>query len=220
MTNPSLDKRKLERFASNFRIAVLASTKGTDLQAIIDEIKAGHLLVSLACVVSNVKNCYALERAHAQGFKTHFVDPKDKSRIEFDRELVSILKQERVNLVVLVGYMRILTPYFISEFKHAVINVHPSLIPKFSGKNFYGKNVHEAVLNEGEKETGMTIHFVEDDVDTGEVILQKTCPVLPDDTPESLQERVQALEKEWYPKVIAWFAEGKMRPMYQKSKEN
>lgn len=196
------------------RIAVLASTKGTDLQAIIDEIKIGHLNVELACVVSNVKNCYALERAHAQGFKTHFVDSKDKSRIEFDRELVSILKDENVELVVLAGYMRILTPYFVSEFKHAIINVHPALIPKFCGKNFYGNKVHEAVLKSGEKETGMTIHFVENDVDTGPVILQKTCPVLPGDTPEVLKERVLALEKEWYPKVISWFAEGKMRPLF------
>lgn len=185
------------------RLAVLASTRGTDLQAIIDEMKAGRMPgIELACVVSNVKNCYALERAHAQGLKTYFIDPKEKSRVEFDRELANILKEEKTDLVALVGYMRILTPYIIGEFRGRIINVHPALLPKYGGKNFYGRNVHEAVLAAGEKETGMTIHFVEEEVDGGQIILQKICPVLPGDTPESLQSRVQELEKEWYPKVI------------------
>lgn len=193
------------------RIAILASTRGTDLQAIIDEIKAGTLKnVEIACVVSNVKNCGALERAHKHKIKTYFVDPKDRSRVEFDRELAQILKNEKVDLIVLVGYMRILTPYFVGEFKHKIINVHPALLPKFGGKNFFGQNVHEAVLASGERETGMTIHFVEENVDTGKIILQKTCPVLPSDTPETLKDRVQSLEKEWYPKVIQIFADGKM----------
>lgn len=192
-----------------FRIAVLASTKGTDLQAIIDEIKAGRLKgVELACVISNVKNCYALERTKSQGFKTHFVDPKEKSRVEFDREIVKILKDENVDLIVLVGYMRILSPYFVGEFKNKIINVHPALIPKYCGKNFFGANVHEAVLKAGERQTGMTIHFVEESVDTGRIIIQKTCPVLPEDTPDTLKDRVQTLEKEWYPKVIQMFADG------------
>lgn len=199
MPNPSL------------RIAVLASTRGTDLQAIIDAIKAGRLKAELACVVSNMKNCYALERAHAQGFKTHFVDPKERSRVEFDREMVKILENEKIDLVVLVGYMRILTPYFVGKFHRRIINVHPALIPKYCGKDFFGNNVHEAVLKSGDKETGMTIHFVEEGVDTGPIILQKTCPVLPGDTAETLKERVQNLEKEWYPKVIQMFVEGKVK---------
>lgn len=106
--------------------------------------------------------------------------------------------------------MRILTPYFVSKFKNRIINVHPALIPKYSGKDFYGKSVHKAVLRAGEKETGMTVHFVEEGVDTGKIILQKKCPVLPGDTPESLKERVQNLEKEWYPKVIQMFVDGKL----------
>jgi phosphoribosylglycinamide formyltransferase-1 len=192
-----------------FRIAVLASTKGTDLQAIIDAIKAGTLKAEIACVISNKKNCLALERAKTHGIKTHFVDPKEHSRIEFDREMARILREEKVELVVLVGYMRILTPYFIGEFKGKIINVHPALLPKFGGKDFYGANVHEAVLASGERETGMTIHFVEEGVDTGKIILQKTCEVLPNDTPDTLKERVQSLEKEWYPKVIQSFANGR-----------
>lgn len=187
---------------SPFRIAVLASTRGTDLQAIIDEIKAGRLKAELTCVISNNKNAYALERAHAQGFKTYFIDPKNKSRVEFDREMAKILEEKKVDLIVLAGYMRILTRFFIGKFRGRIINVHPALIPKYCGKNFYGANVHEAILAAGERETGMTIHFVEEEVDAGPIILQKKCPVLPTDTPETLKERVQALEKEWYPKVI------------------
>lgn len=194
-----------------YRIAVLASTRGTDLQAIIDEIKAGRLKAELACVVSNVKNCYALERAHKYGIKTYFVDPRERSRVEFDREMTKILKQENVDLIVLVGYMRILTSYFVGEFRDRIINVHPALIPKYCGKDFYGKSVHEAILAAKEEKTGMTIHFVDEGVDTGRIILQKTCEVLPNDTPETLKERVQTLEKEWYPKVIQMFADGKIK---------
>lgn len=197
--------------AHPFRFAVLASTRGTDLQAIIDELKGGRLIpAELACVVSNKKNCYALERAHEQGFKTYWVDQREKSREDFDREMVEILRKEKIELVVLVGYMRILSPLFIQAFPRGIINVHPALIPKFSGKDFYGSNVHEAVIAAGEKETGMTIHFVEEGVDTGEIILQKKCPVLPEDTSATLKEKVQALEKEWYPKVIAEFARGEL----------
>lgn len=195
------------------RIAVLASTRGTDLQAIIDEIRAGRMPhTELACVVSDKKNCLALQRAHEQGYKIYFVDPREKTRIEFDREMATILKKEKVELIVLVGFMRILTPYFIGEFRGRIINVHPALIPKFSGKDFFGGSVHEAVLTSGEKETGMTIHEVTEEVDQGRIILQKTCPVLPGDTPETLKERVQALEKEWYPKVI----EGLAKKSYEK----
>ena len=139
-----------------FKIAILASTNGTDLQAIIDEINDGKMPgIELSMVISNKENCYALKRAEQQGFKTIFVDPKDKDREEFDTEMAEVLEEEEVDLVVLVGYMRILSPAFVKQFK--IINVHPSLIPKFCGKDFFGQNVHEAVLAAGEKETGMTI---------------------------------------------------------------
>lgn len=186
-----------------FKIAVLASTNGTDLQAIIDEIKAGNMPgIELALVASNKKDCYALQRAQEQGYKTLFVDPKSKSRKEFDAELAEQLKQHNIDLIVLVGYMRILTPEFVRQFPKQIINVHPSLIPKYSGKDFYGQSVHEAVLANHETQSGMTIHYVDEGVDTGEIILQKTCPVIPADTPETLKAKVQALEKKWYPEVI------------------
>lgn len=191
-----------------FRIGVLASTKGTDLQAIIDEMKAGLMPgIELAVVISNVKDAYALQRAKDQGYRTVFIDPSGKTRKQFDSEMVEVLQEEKVDLVVLVGYMRILSPEFVQKFPKRIINVHPALIPKFCGKNFFGANVHEAVLAAHEKETGMTIHYVEEGVDTGEIIVQKTCSVLPNDTPDTLKERVQALEKHWYPEVIRMLAE-------------
>jgi phosphoribosylglycinamide formyltransferase 1 len=186
-----------------FKIGVLASTKGTDLQAIIDEISQGKMEgIELAVVISNKKNCYALERAKKAGHKTIFVNSKGKTREEFDEEVAKELEQNGIDLVVLIGYMRILSPEFVKKFKNRIINVHPALLPKFSGKDFFGNNVHEAVLESGEKETGMTIHYVDEGVDTGEIILQKKCSIFEDDTPETLKERVQDLEKKWYPEVI------------------
>lgn len=193
-----------------FTIAVLASTRGTDLQAIIDEIKAGKLDVDLAAVISNKKDAFALERARERGFQAIFVDPKGKSREEYDRELIKILQELEVDLVVLVGYMRILTLPFIQAFRNRIINVHPSLIPKFCGPNFYGTNVHEAVLKAGEKETGMTIHIVTEECDKGPILLQKKVAIDPGDTPETLKAKVQELEKKWYPEVIGWIKDGKI----------
>lgn len=192
-----------------FKIAVLASTNGTDLQAIIDAMNAGEMPgIELVCVASNKKNCGAITRARAQGYETVFVSPFGKSREEYDRELADALRARDIDLVVLVGYMRILTPEFIRAFQGRIINVHPSLLPKFGGRNFFGRSVHEAVLAAGATETGMTIHHVTEEVDGGPIILQKKVAVAPDDTPETLKEKVQALEKEWYPKVIRQIADG------------
>ncbi|MBT3865211.1 phosphoribosylglycinamide formyltransferase [Candidatus Peregrinibacteria bacterium] len=186
-----------------FRIAVLASTNGTDLQAIIDEMKAGKMPgIELTCIISNKKSCYALERARNQGYKAIFVNPRDRTREEFDEKVAEILRKYEVDLVVLVGYMRILSEQFVKKFPQKIINVHPALIPKFCGADFFGTSVHEAVLAAGEKETGMTIHYVDEGCDTGEIILQKTCLVSPDDTPDTLKTKVQALEKQYYPEVI------------------
>lgn len=192
-----------------YRIGVLASTKGTDLQAIIDEIKSGTLPgVEIAIVLSNKKNAYALERARLQEVKAFFVDPEGKTREEYDAELARILKEYSVDLICLIGYMRVLSPDFVRQFPRRIINVHPALMPKFSGPGFYGKNVHQAVLEAGEKETGCTIHFVDEEVDAGEIIAQERVKIEPGDTPETLKEKVQSLEKKLYPEVIRRFAEG------------
>lgn len=189
------------------RIAVLASTKGTDLQAIIDEMKAAKMPgIELSVVISNKKNSYSLQRAKEQGYKTIFINPKNKTKAEFDQKMIGILQKFKIELIVLVGYMRLLTHEFIRKYPKRIINVHPSLIPKYCGRKFMDKSVHEAVLKAGEKETGMTIHYVDEGLDTGKVILQKTCKVESDETPGTLREKVQALEKKWYPEVIRQLA--------------
>ncbi len=197
-------------FQRSFNIAVLASTRGTDLQAIIDEIKKGRLKVNLKVVLSNKKDCYALERTRQQGFEAVFVNPLGKSKNAYDHTLIKILQKHDVDLVVLVGYMRILTAKFVDAYRGKIINIHPSLIPKFCGPKFYDASVHEAVIKSGEKESGLTIHFVTEKCDAGPIILQKKVKVKKNDTPESLKDRVQKLEKKWYPKVIQWIKEGKV----------
>lgn len=214
-----------------FRIVVLASTNGTDLQAIIDELKAGHMPnIELAAVISNKKNCYALARAKEQGYKTIHIseydqknlDPKTKkhlrcSREQFDAQLISAIDPLHPDLIVLVGYMRILTPQFINHFAEQetqIINIHPSLIPKFSGPSFFGRSVHEAVLAAHETETGMTIHRVTADVDAGEILLQKSIPIDSTDTPDTLKQKVQRLERQYYPEVIRRLAQAR-RPTNQ-----
>ncbi len=194
-----------------FRIAVLASTQGTDLQAIINEIQAGKMPgVELAVVASNKKNCYALQRAKEQGFDTAFVDPKGKTRVEFDQELAAILDEKQVDLIVLVGYMQILGPEFVEHFKWKIINVHPSLLPKYGGAGFFGGTVFAAPLKNNDKKTGMTIHFVTEQCDGGPIIHQEETEIEPDDTPESLKAKIQSLEIKWYPEVIRWLQHGKV----------
>ena len=187
-----------------FKIIVLASTRGTDLQAIIDEIKAAKMPgIELSAVISNKKDCYALERAKEQGFETYFVSQKGKTREEFDKEMAGIIKEKQADLIVLVGYMRILSSWFVKEFKNKIINIHPAIdIKKYGGAGFFGGNVHEAVLKAGEKETGCTIHYVTEDVDTGPIIAQAKVKITPDDTVDTLKEKVQEEEKKLYPEVI------------------
>ena len=199
------------RGGTSFKIGVLASTKGTDLQAIIDELQDGKMPgIELAVILSNKKNAFALQRARQHGFKAIFVDPKGKSREEYDERLADILQKNGVNLVVLIGYMRILSADFVRKFPRRIINVHPALMPKFSGPGYFGANVHEEVIRAGEKESGCTIHFVDDGVDTGAILLQKKVKINTNETPESLKEKVQGLEKKWYPEVIRRFASGKI----------
>jgi phosphoribosylglycinamide formyltransferase-1 len=158
--------------------------------------------IELAVVLSNKKNAYALQRAREQGYKGICVKTKNRTSEEFDQKLIQLLEKYKVDLVVLIGFMRILGPKFIEKFPNKIINVHPSLIPKYCGKDFHDTNVHKAVLEAGDRETGMTIHYVDKGIDTGPIILKKTCPVFSDDTPETLKARVQDLEKKWYPEVI------------------
>ena len=192
-----------------YKIAVLASTNGTDFQAIIDEIKAGTLKnVEIVGLFTNRAQCGAVAKAEKAGIPVFTFSSKGKSREIFDTEMIEKLQELKVDLIVLIGYMRILSDKFVQTFPRKIINVHPSLLPKFAGG--MDTNVHEEVLKSREKTTGCTIHFVDEKLDGGEIICQKSCPVFPDDTPESLKKRVQDLEKKWYPRVIQDLADGKI----------
>jgi phosphoribosylglycinamide formyltransferase-1 len=176
------------------RLGILGSTRGTGMLALIDAINQKKLSASIEIVVSNQKDAQILERAHVNHLCAQFVDSQGLSHEAYDNKVSAVLEAHQVDLIVLVGYMRILSNAFIDKWRNNLINVHPSLLPKFAGK--MDKSVHQAVLDAKEKETGCTVHYVTEDVDAGPILIQKKCPVLPTDTVDSLKERVQKLEGE------------------------
>ncbi len=186
-------------------ISVFASTNGTHLQAILDEMKDGKMPgVELKFVLVNREDCGAAEKAGKAGTPLVFLDPKTKEgklldREVYDRHVDKVCEMYEIELIVLVGWMRILSPWFVKKWAKKIINVHPSLLPKYPGMDL---DVHQAVIDAGEKESGMTIHYVDEGVDTGEIILQKKVNVAPGETAESLKEKVQTLEKKYLPEVV------------------
>ena len=174
------------------RTAVLVSGGGTNLQALIDASARGELPgVEIALVVSNKEGAYALERAQRAGVEALYIGPED-----FEARLEAELAARGIGLLVLAGFLRILSPEFTARWPRRILNIHPSLIPAFCGRGYYGLRVHEAALARGVKLTGATVHFVNEIPDGGEIILQKAVEVLPGDTPELLQRRVME-EAEW-----------------------
>ena len=176
------------------RIAVFISGSGSNLQSIIDNIENGNLNCEISYVVAD-RECFGLQRAEKHGIKSIMLDKKLFGN-KLSDEISAILENdiEKTDYVVLAGYLSILSENFINKWNRKIINIHPSLLPKYGGKGMYGMNVHRAVIEAKETESGCTIHFVDTGVDTGEIILQIKVPVLSDDTPEILQKRV--LEKE------------------------
>jgi len=187
------------------RLAVLVSGSGTNLQAIIDAIKDRSLPnTEIAIVISNKQDAYALKRAENNDIPSIFLDPKQyKSKEEYDQKLAEIIKEQNIDLIVLAGYIRILTKSFIQAFdKDKIINIHPALLPKYGGKGMYGNNVHKAVLENNEKESGCTIHYVTHEVDAGPIIAQEKVPVCENDTIESLSKRIRVKEHKLFVKAI------------------
>jgi phosphoribosylglycinamide formyltransferase-1 len=195
------------------KIAVLVSGSGTNLQALIDAWKSGHLAGGeLSLVVSSRCGVQALQRAENAGIKTITIERKKYASFSaYDNALANVLSEEKIDLVVLAGFLSILGPEVLKTYENKIINVHPSLIPSFCGKGFYGLRVHEEALKYGVKVTGATVHFVNEVVDGGKIILQKAIDVLGDDTPETLQQRVMR-ECEWVllPKAVAMFCRGEI----------
>lgn len=181
------------------RTAVLVSGGGTNLQALLDASARGELPdAEIALVVSNKEGAYALERAKKAGVEALYLGPED-----FEAKLEAELAARGIGLIVLAGFLRILSPEFTARWPRRMLNIHPSLIPSFCGQGYYGLRVHEAALARGVKLTGATVHFVNEIPDGGEIILQKAVPVLPGDTPELLQRRVME-QAEWQllPKAV------------------
>ena len=182
----------------SLKIAVLASGGGTHLQAILDAVAEGKLDVEVALVASNRETAGALERARAAGVRAEWI-PKGE---DYDRRLLALLDEVAPDLVVLAGYMKMISAETVQRFRHRMLNIHPALLPSFGGKGMYGIHVHEAVLEYGAKVTGVTVHLV---------VAQVPVPVLEGDTPESLQQRVLKVEHVLYPRVLQWFAEDMVR---------
>ena len=195
------------------KIAVLVSGGGTNLQAIIDSIENGSLSgVEITRVISNKPGAYALERAKQHGIVGKCISPKDYSiRSDYDKAMIEEIKSSEAELIVLAGFLVVLSSDFVNEFKGKIINIHPSLIPSFCGDGFYGLRVHAEALKRGVKVTGATVHFVDDGTDTGPIITQKAVYIEKGDTPEVLQRRVME-QAEWIilPAAIQAIADGRV----------
>lgn len=191
-------------------IACLASGSGSNVQAIIDAIESGTLPARIAAVISNVPGAGVLDRAKRHGIPAVVVDHRAHHRREdFERQLCATIDGYGIELVCLCGFLRVLTPLFVSHYPDRILNIHPALLPDFGGRGFHGMKVHQAVLAAGRRTSGCTVHVVDAEVDHGPTILQRTVPVLPGDTPETLAARVLEQEHLAYPEAIGLFATGR-----------
>ncbi len=184
-------------------LAVFVSGSGSDLQSLIDAIEKKELNAKIALVVASKPDIYAIERAKLNNIPSVVFQKADFASAEFMYEILAgTLEFYNIDLIVLAGYLKILTKNFVNIYKNRIINIHPSLIPKYCGNGFYGMKVHEAVINSKEKASGATVHFVDEGTDTGKIILQETVPVFAEDTPQTLQKRVLELEHSLLPRAV------------------
>jgi formyltetrahydrofolate-dependent phosphoribosylglycinamide formyltransferase len=194
------------------RLAVLASGGGTNLQAIIDACERGELDARVVLVISNNSAAGALERARKHGIPDlHLSGRQFATQEEFDARLLEVLSEYNVDMVILAGYMKLLSPTVVKAYRHRMLNIHPALLPCFGGKGMYGIRVHQAVIDSGAKVSGVSVHIVDEQYDHGPIVAQRTVPVLDDDTPESLAQRVLVQEHKIYPEVIQLFAQHRIR---------
>ena len=198
------------------KLAILASTKATDMQAVIDAIEQKRLNAAISIVISNKADAYALERAKKHNINAVFIEPKGKDKETYDKEISKVLDDNKIDLILLIGYMRYLSPWFVNKYRWRVMNIHPSLLPKFAGG--MDKNVHQAVLDAGEKVTGCTLHFVDEGADTGPIIMQKEVKIEKGETADTLKEKVQKAEQEVLLKAIDLFEKGKIKTIMDKRK--
>lgn len=196
---------------SPVKIGVLISGGGTNLQSIIDNVKNGSINGEIKLVVSNREEAYGLTRGRDAGIESIYLDRKlFSSEGEYNIELIKEFKKRDIELIVLAGYLKVLSKEFIEEFSGRIINIHPSLIPSFCGKGYYGENVHRRVLDYGVKVTGATVHFVDEGTDTGPIILQDIVYVDNEDTIDSLKEKVLKIERKLLVQAIKLYCEKRL----------
>jgi len=182
---------------ANRRLGILLSGRGSNFEAIADRIASGKLNAEIAVVISNIESARGFEQARARGLKAVFVSSRNRSREEFDRETVEVLRKHNASLVVLAGFMRIFSSVFLEAFPYGILNIHPSLLPSFPGRD-----VQQKALEHGVKVSGCTVHFVDEVLDGGPIVLQATVPVLDDDTVETLSARILKEEHRIYSEAI------------------
>ena len=191
------------------RVAILGSTNGTSSQLLINRIKSNTLPgVELSLIISNRKHAGILKRAKQYNIKYIYLSGKGKEREEYDREIDKLLLEHRVDLVLLIGYMKFMSSWFVNKWINKVMNIHPSLLPSFSGK--MDLDIHEEVLKRGCKVSGATLMFIDEGADTGPIISQRITYVEPVDTPKTLKDKVQNLEKEMLVEAVEWWRDGKI----------
>ena len=191
------------------RLGILASTRATDMQAVIDAINSKKLNAVISVVISNKPDAYALERAKSHKIRAVFIESKNKEREQFDKEVSKILDKNNADLILLIGYMRILSPWFVKKYKNKIMNIHPSLLPKYPGG--MDLDVHKEVLKNREKITGCTLHFVDDSIDGGPIIMQKEVKIEQNETPDTLKAKVQKAEQEIIVKSIDLYEKGMIK---------
>ncbi len=191
-------------------IAVLISGSGTNLQALIDAVKSGRINGKIKIIISNNKEAYGLKRASNEGIKGFYLGNNSEENKE-DEILLEILKKENIDLIVLAGYLKILSENIVDKYKNKIINIHPSLIPSFCGKNYYGIKVHKEAVDYGVKISGATTHFVDEKTDSGPIIMQKTVKVNYEDTAEILQKKVLKIEHEILVETVMLFCDDKIK---------
>ncbi len=194
-------------------VAVFASGRGSNCEAILRAIETGKLRnVTVSVVISNNSGAPVLEIAHAHNIPAYHLSQKQFPTEEsFERALMDVLAQHRVNFIVLAGYMKKLSPSIVRRFQHRILNIHPALLPDFGGRGMYGLRVHEEVLRAGRKVSGATVHIVDEEYDHGPIVKQHTVPVEDGETPETLAAKIHTVEHQLYPEVLQLFAEDRVR---------
>jgi phosphoribosylglycinamide formyltransferase-1 len=196
------------------KIAILASGNGSNMQAIVNVCKCGMLnsLAEVVLVISNNANAFVLERAKNENIKSVCIEKKNfKDEETFNKTILAELKNSKTDIVCLAGYMRIIGKNILNEYNGKILNIHPALLPKFGGKGMYGRFIHEAVVKAGEKKSGATVHFADEDYDSGKIILQKEVEVSKTDTPEDVAKKVLKIEHQIYPQAIKKIIEENLR---------